>query len=61
VLFLKISEGTNGQDAVPIVATCDPAVIEAAVRALARRLGVTPPTLTRLRGLGDPPEEPRGR
>jgi hypothetical protein len=60
VLFLKISEGTNGQDAVPIVATCDHDVIEAAVRALERRLGVTPPTLTRLRGLGSP-DDPDGQ
>jgi hypothetical protein len=50
VLFLRISEGEDGRAAVPIVATCDRAVVQAAVQALARRLGVIPPTLTTLRG-----------
>jgi hypothetical protein len=49
-LFLRISEGEDGRATVPIVASTDPEVIGAAVRALARRLGVIPPTLTTLRG-----------
>jgi hypothetical protein len=37
-MFLTISEGSNGNDAVPILATSDPQAIRAVLSALERRI-----------------------
>ncbi len=48
-VFLSINTGPTPRDAVPVVATEDPAIVDAALLAVCRRLG---------RGLDDPDPDP---
>ncbi len=57
-LFLTISEGRNGEEAVPILATSEPKAIRAALAALNERVSGQKP---RLRSVSPQPAERSGR